>query len=268
MKNRIFTVLLLIPCISFLPLKGKEKKSHLKFKLKSGYNFLSSAAPGEDLISSINSNMPTLFKDVGFLDIYGATQLQRRPGTFAIKGEIELSLNQRISLALGLEYFAFSDNGYFHANSTIPGYSYNYYQKHELGSKLLPITFSARYYLLIKKFQAYMTGGIGYYIETLRHSAYFKDNWEEKNDTLYKARGTAFIPHIGGGIGYSITKHILLSLELGCPIGKINSFKIVDSSDYEKIGEQVTFSEKNGTEIKYSHNLTALNFGIFIALAF
>jgi hypothetical protein len=267
MKSKIFTIIMLVSCISVFQVVGKEKKHLLTFKIKGGYHMTSTTAQGDDLISSINDLLYGI-RDVEFLDITESKDLQGKLSVPAFGGELELFVRQRLSIALGMEFFKQSSTGYFNANYSEPGYSYDYYREYNLNSFLIPITGVVRYYLSLKRFRAYVGGGIGYYTETIENKTSFSDSYEEGEGTLWKARGKAFIPHLGGGIGYPITKNIMLSLELGFPMGKINSFEIRESSDPEKIGEQLTFYDEDGSVVKYRHNLTGLNFGVFVTLSF
>jgi hypothetical protein len=270
MKYKIVVTALLTACILSLPLSGKDRdkdrKISLKFRLKAGYDFISSAGPGDDLLSFID-DLLTGINNSSFLNITHSETLKAKSGALSFGCEIELFFKQRVSLVLAVDYILHSSSGQVFADSPLFS-SYTYHRKYNPRMKLIPITASARYHFTLKKARIYVGTGLGYYIAYLKNLTQFSDIYEEGEGIVWKSRGTSLIPHLEGGAVYPVTKNIAISLHMGVPIGTINSFEIRSgSSDYWE-GETLTFPDDSGSNVTYRHRLTGLNLGLFITFSF
>lgn len=266
MKNKNIFILCIFICVSGFQALRADNSLHVHFHLKAGYSFISTITPGGDLIASYNDRLEAI-KNVGFFTESEFENLTTSSHLPSFGGEFELFLNPRLSLSLGVDFYLSSKSGYF--DVILPGYdgSYNYYRQYVLKSQVLPIKSAVRYRFLIRRFTAYLEGGVGFYIENMKSLTTYEDLWEQGEMTLWEAKGHALIPFLGAGFRSAFTKNISLSLEINFPLSSIQSFKLHNHYEHWRIDEPLTLFDENGTAVEYRHDFMGLNIGLFLVIS-
>ena len=79
-----------------------------------------------------------------------------------------------------------------------------------------------------------------------------------------EAKASSMIPHINAGFDFNMTENISIAIDLRYIFGKIKSFKIKESYDKNKVGNELKFVDEKGMEKNFQWELNGLNFGIFL----
>ena len=218
------------------------------------------------MIASYNDRLEAI-RNVGFFTVSEFENLTTSTHIPSLGGEFELFFNPHFSLSLSADFYVSSKSGYFDVFMSGDVGSYTYYRQYVLKSQVLPVRSALRYHFPFRRFSAYLEGGLGYYTENMKSLTSYKDTWEQGEVTLWKARGHAIIPFLGAGLRFAVIKHISLSLEIGFPLGRIQSFKLHDCYETWKNGEPLTLFDENGELLEYGHDFMGLNVGIFLVIS-
>ena len=211
-------------------------------------------------------NKADLFGKVGFLSV--ESQEMADIGNYRTMGvEFELAVHEKISAAIGMEYGKGSTTSSFEAR-TIGSDSYVYSRDYKLEMSILPVYATVRYYFFRKDFDVYVGAGMGYCSETIRGSSQFEELTESGEDLYWKAKGSAFIPHLNVGALYKFTIWLSLALDLRYAHGKISEFKVKESDDSERVGQPLLLPIGESAAEKFEQSFRGMSALIMLRFSF
>ena len=211
-------------------------------------------------------NKADLFGKVGFLSVESNEMADI--GNYRTMGaEFELAVHEKISVAIGMEYGKGSTTSSFEARTTGSD-SYVYSRDYKLEISILPVYATVRYYFFRKDFDVYTGAGMGYCSETIRGSSQFEELTESGEYLYWKAKGSAFIPHLNVGALYKFTKWLSLALDLRYAHGKISEFLVKESDDSERVGQPLLLPLGEIASEKFEQSFRGMSVLIMLRFSF
>lgn len=193
-------------------------------------------------------------------------------GALSYGGEIEIFMRPRVSLSLGVEYWGETRPGSVQGEGNLWGDSVNFTMKFEGRFSLLPIVATFRFHFPLDNFRFYAGGGAGYYLSRfiLSEIEEIKMGGAVASADKYEAKssGHAFLPHLNGGVNFSISQSVAICLDIRYLLGKIGSYEIKKSAESTDIGRKLTYLDKQGKEKNFSLELSGFNIGLFVKFIF
>lgn len=238
----------------------------ISISLRGGLFIPTTAEFSGPLVDAFNlklGNKVELFEKVGFLSV-GSEDMQNFGNYGTAGAEIELFVDERIAVTIGMEYGKRSISSYFEARTTGDGYVYS--RDYKLEISILPVYATARYYFFRQDFNVYAGIGMGFYKVAIRGSSQFEELTESGEDLYWDAEGGALIPHLNAGILYELTPWLGISLDFRYVHGKIPEFEVKESDNHELIGEPLLLPIGEGASDKFEQNYRG--FTTLLALRF
>jgi hypothetical protein len=237
--------------------------------LKGGFFIPTTSDFSGPLVDAFNlklRNKVHLFEQVGFLSV--DSQEMSDIGNYRTLGaEVELAVQEKISIAVGVEYGKRSTTSFFEARMTgSDGYVYS--RDYKLEISLLPVYVTIRYYFFRKDFDVYVGAGMSYCMETIRGTSQFEELTESGEDLYWNAKGSAFIPHLNGGVLYKFTRWLSLALDLRYVHGKISEFEVKESDDHELIGQPLLLPIGESASKQFEQSLRGISTLIMLRCSF
>lgn len=246
---------------------GRGQK--VSFTLKGGLFIPTTADFSGPLVDAYNlklGNKVHLFEQVGFLSV--ESQEMSDIGNYRTLGaEFEVAVLEKISIAIGMEYGKRSTTSSFEARITgSDGYVYS--RDYKLEISILPVYATVRYYFFRQDFDVYVGAGMIYCVETIRGTSQFEELTESGEDLYWNAKGSAFIPHLNGGVLYKLTKWLGISLDLRYAHGKISEFEVKESDDHEIVGQPLRLPLGESASEKFEQTFRGISASFVLRFSF